>query len=142
MAQLEGREIGLRIRQARLESGMTQDQVAAVASFSKRSLQDYERGVTIPWAHMREIAAITAKQVEWLLHGQPSEQPAENENGERLTAIEQRLGLLEARVSSTPTSEELATGLQALQEAIQSLATRGREREGAPARSPGAGSGR
>jgi transcriptional regulator with XRE-family HTH domain len=69
VAQLEGKAIGARIAQARDEAGMTQEQVADVATFSRRSLQDYEAGVTIPYKHMREIAAILGKPVEWLLHG-------------------------------------------------------------------------
>jgi transcriptional regulator with XRE-family HTH domain len=73
MTQLEGRAIGARIAQARRESGMTQEQVAEVATFSKRSLQDYEAGITIPYRHMQEIAALLKKPVAWFLHGEPEE---------------------------------------------------------------------
>lgn len=63
VAQLEAEAIGMRIRQARDEAGMTQEELADVArGFSKRSLQDYEAGVTIPYKHMQEIASITGKR--------------------------------------------------------------------------------
>lgn len=69
MVQLEAEAIGERIAQARLEAGMTQEELAELATFSKRSLQDYETGVTIPYRHMREISALLGRPVEWFLHG-------------------------------------------------------------------------
>jgi len=69
VAQLEAEAIGARLAQARNEAGLTQEQVADLATFSKRSLQDYEYGVTIPYRHMREIAGILGRPVEWFLHG-------------------------------------------------------------------------
>ena len=74
MAQLEAEAIGRRIAQARKEmNGLTQERMAELASFSKRSLQDYEAGVTIPYKHLREIGAITQRPVEWFLHGDEPE---------------------------------------------------------------------
>lgn len=73
VSQLEGRAIGERIAQARREAGLTQEQMAELATFSKRSLQDYEAGVTIPYAHMHEISALLKKPVPWFLHGEPDE---------------------------------------------------------------------
>lgn len=95
MAQLEARAIGTRIKQARLEAGMTQEDVADVATFSRRSLQDYENGVTIPWKHLREISALLDRPVEWLLHGDPEATPG---SGESTATILGRLADLEARV--------------------------------------------
>lgn len=71
VSQLEAQEIGARITQARKELGMTQEEVAEVATFSKRSLQDYEAGVTIPYRHLREISGLLKRPVEWFLHGTP-----------------------------------------------------------------------
>jgi transcriptional regulator with XRE-family HTH domain len=73
VSQFEGQAIGARIALARREAGLTQEQVGDIATFSKRSLQDYEAGVTIPWPHMREISALLGKPVEWFLHGEPDE---------------------------------------------------------------------
>lgn len=120
VAQLEAEAIGLRIRQARDEAGMTQEELADVArGFSKRSLQDYEAGVTIPYKHMQEIAAITGKEVEWILHGDP-EQPRE---GEAVAAsVLDRLRLLEETVARI--DEQTAQGFRALEAAIGQLAER------------------
>jgi transcriptional regulator with XRE-family HTH domain len=105
VAQLEAKAIGLRIKRARDEAGLTQEQLADLAvGFSKRSLQDYEAGTTIPYKHMQEIAALTGKAPEWLIHGDP-EPTRESEDAldrvhDRLTAIEARVlelsGLLRA----------------------------------------------
>ena len=78
VSQFEAESIGARIAQARRESGLTQEQVSDVATFSKRSLQDYEAGVTIPWAHMREISALLGKPPEWFLHGDPEASPQQD----------------------------------------------------------------
>lgn len=69
MAQLEAKEIGQRIAQARLEAGLTQEQLAELAPFSTRSLQDYEQGVTIPYRQMRELSKLLDRPVEWFLRG-------------------------------------------------------------------------
>lgn len=76
VAQLEAKEIGKRIAQARLEAGLTQEQLAEMAPFSYRSLQDYEQGVTIPYRQLREIGKLLDRPVEWFLHGEDEEQPA------------------------------------------------------------------
>jgi transcriptional regulator with XRE-family HTH domain len=69
MQQFEAREIGARIRQARLERGLTQEELAALTSFSKRSLQDYESGETIPYRHIGELSRILGRPQEWFLYG-------------------------------------------------------------------------
>lgn len=75
VAQLEAEAIGKRISQARREAGMTQEELAEMSTFSKRSLQDYEAGVTIPYRHMREISGLLDRPVEWFLHGEKEEGP-------------------------------------------------------------------
>ena len=69
MSQFAAREIGARIQQARLEAGLTQEQLAEVSSFSKRSLQDYESGKTIPYKHLRELNRLLNRPTEWFLYG-------------------------------------------------------------------------
>lgn len=93
MAQLQAQEIGARIALARNEAGMTQEEVTELATFSKRSLQDYEAGVTIPWRHMQEISRLLDRPVEWFLHGERpvqdgSESPLEARLGELRDAVE------------------------------------------------------
>lgn len=69
MEQLAAREIGARIAQARRERGMTQDDFAEITTFSKRSLQDYEGGVTIPYKHLRELSRLLRRPEDWFLYG-------------------------------------------------------------------------
>lgn len=94
MAEIEAREIGERIAQARLEAGgMTQDDLAALATFSKRSLQDYEGGVTIPYKHLRELGRLLSRSPEWFLYGEESEEAGlhrlEAQLGEVLSVVQE-----------------------------------------------------
>lgn len=75
VSQFEAEEIGARIALARKERGMTQEELSSVASFSKRSLQDYEAGVTIPYRHLQEIGSLLDRPVPWFLYGAPKPQP-------------------------------------------------------------------
>lgn len=98
VSQFEAAAIGARLAQARREAGMTQEQVSDVASFSKRSLQDYEAGVTIPWPHFRELAAIYRKPVEWLIHGEDPEKEDLSTRVDQLQSqLDEVLGLLRER---------------------------------------------
>lgn len=115
VSQLEAKAIGARLQKARLESGMTQEQVADVATFSKRSLQDYEAGTTIPYKHMRELAGIYQCEVEWLLHGDPetttpATPPAVGASEERIARLESDVAeaLRILRRLEPPSEEEVA----------------------------------
>lgn len=94
MEQFAAREVGERIAQARIEAGMTQEDLAEVSPFSKRSLQDYEAGVTIPYKHMRHLAKVLRRPVDWFLHGNP--QP---EDEEQLARLEAEVAALRADVA-------------------------------------------
>ena len=93
MQQFEAQAIGARIRQARREAGMTQEDLAEVSSFSKRSLQDYEAGVTIPYRNLRELAAILRRSVAWFLHGAEADRLPEED-----AALADRMAALEAQL--------------------------------------------
>jgi transcriptional regulator with XRE-family HTH domain len=108
VSQLEAEAIGRRIAQARHESGLTQDDLAEMTSFSKRSLQDYEAGVTIPYRNFKEIAALLKRPVEWFLHGDREEN---------------RNGLLEEVAGSvTELTLSMAESLERLAETLERLA--------------------
>jgi transcriptional regulator with XRE-family HTH domain len=70
MQEAERKEVGERIKRARLEQGLTQDDLAAMASFSKRSLQDYEAGKTPPYRALPELTRLLNKRAEWILYGE------------------------------------------------------------------------
>lgn len=105
MAQFEAREIGARIAQARREAGLTQEQLAEIAPFSQRSLQDYERGLVIPYRQMRELAKLLGKPVEWFLHGEPEDEAT---IVERLDSIDERLELIEVSLRLLVPAEQAA----------------------------------
>lgn len=112
--QFQAKEIGQRIAEARTVAGLTQETLAEMASFSKRSLQDYETGVTIPYKHMREISQLLGREVEWFLHGEES-------------IPEDRLAALEEKVTST--LEGLTSAVEALTARVDQLS----EQEARPA---------
>ena len=70
MRQFAAREIGARIAQCRREAGgMTQEDLAEALNVSKRSVQDYEAGVTIPWKYFQRLEQIFGRPLDWFLHG-------------------------------------------------------------------------
>lgn len=73
MQQFAAQEIGERIRLARKERGLTQEELASMASFSTRSLQDYEKGVTTPYRHLRELSRLLGRKEAWFLYGEEDE---------------------------------------------------------------------
>jgi GH25 family lysozyme M1 (1,4-beta-N-acetylmuramidase) len=77
-----------------------------MASFSKRSLQDYEAGVTIPYKHMRELSRLLGREVEWFLRG---EDPVSDD----------RLAVLEAKM--TTALEELTAAVEDLSGRVEQL---------------------
>jgi transcriptional regulator with XRE-family HTH domain len=97
MAQFEAAEIGARIRQARKERGLSQQQLAEIGPFSKRSLQDYETGKTIPYSHLRDLARLLHKPEEWFLYGvEPISQ--DEELLAQLRVLPDRIAALEAEL--------------------------------------------
>lgn len=88
MQQFAANEIGARIEQARKEKGLTQEELADLAAgFSKRSLQDYEAGVTIPYKHLHELGRLLKKPEEWFLYGDDEQEDAGGPSDERLREI-------------------------------------------------------
>lgn len=101
MSQLEARAIGARIALARNEAGLTQEELSDLAhGFKKRSLQDYETGVTIPFKHLREISSLLDRPVEWFLHGDPDQPSAEDWRmvREEIAQLADVLGRIESRL--------------------------------------------
>lgn len=104
VSQFEAAEIGSRIRQARDEKGLTQDELAAMCSFSKRSLSDYENGVTIPYKHLQELGRVLGKEPSWFLHGDAKE--PEPGLREEVRALRQELERLLRRLDGPDTPPE------------------------------------
>lgn len=105
MREFAAREIGARIAQARLEAGhMTQEELAEALNVSKRSVQDYEAGVTIPWKHFQRLEQIFGRSLDWFLHGRAEATPAEPQasDEELLARVERVESLLEELLRRLP----------------------------------------
>jgi transcriptional regulator with XRE-family HTH domain len=66
----ERKRIGSRVRQARLETGLTQAELAEQLGITTRSVQNYESGAIVPWRHLSRIEVLTRKRSGWLLRGE------------------------------------------------------------------------
>lgn len=123
MAQFEAKSIGKRIQQARKEAGLTQDQLADLVDVSKRSIQDYESGVTIPYKHLHAIGLVVKRPTDWFLHGEPEAQAAASP--EELARIDARLETLEADLREM--REEQSANRSLLEELARRLRPPGAE---------------
>jgi transcriptional regulator with XRE-family HTH domain len=68
MSELERAAICARIRQARIEAGLTQEELADLLHVRQRTIHNYETD-RVPWRMIGKIAEITGRSSEWLLHG-------------------------------------------------------------------------
>jgi transcriptional regulator with XRE-family HTH domain len=93
MMQFDPLEIGSRIKRARLEAGLTQEEVAGMGTFSYRSLQGWETGERIPFKHMAELGQLLRKTSEWFLYGDEADQETES----RYEMLLKRLGDVESQ---------------------------------------------
>ena len=69
LSVFEPQDIGARLKHARLEAGLTQEELADLVGVSTRSWQGYEAGDVVPYRHMTRIAEVTRRPLAWLLHG-------------------------------------------------------------------------
>lgn len=106
VSQFEATEIGARIREARDEKGMTQEDLAAVMPFSKRSLQDYEAGVTIPYKHLAEIGRVLGHAPAWFLRGEETTTEADPGLAEEVRALREQVAMLIERLGPQETAQE------------------------------------
>lgn len=65
-------QICARIKQARVEAGFTQEDMAALLNVTTRAWQNYEH-IRVPFRRLAEIAKLSGVTQEWLLHGDAPE---------------------------------------------------------------------
>lgn len=75
--EVEKREIGVRLRQARDEAGLLQKDLAEKLGVSERSISAYEQGEVVPFRHMRDLEKILDRPVEWFLRGEIPAEPTQ-----------------------------------------------------------------
>jgi transcriptional regulator with XRE-family HTH domain len=112
MGRLDLAQVGTRIRQARRNAELTQEELADIVGVHKRTIENYERAQTKPFEHINEIAEATGSSVQELLHGEPAPTPQEiqelvarvdglTEQFESLMAAAQRIeALLQSQANS------------------------------------------
>ena len=69
VAQLDPGAIQARIRQARTEAGLTQQELADLIERHKRTVENYENVRVPDFAELNKIARVLNRRVEWFLHG-------------------------------------------------------------------------
>ena len=67
---LNAREVGERVKQARLEAdGMTQRELADFIGVTERTIAAVERGEWIPYRHMSKLERVFERPSAWFLYG-------------------------------------------------------------------------
>lgn len=68
MSELERLAICARIKQARQQAGLTQEELADLLHVRQRTIHNYETD-RVPWRLVSQIAEATGVTSQWLLHG-------------------------------------------------------------------------
>lgn len=97
--------LGERIKQARQEAGLTQDQLADLVGVGMRQIQYYESGESDPYRKLRQIAEATGKPIDWLLRGDEDDATPQGELEERLDRLEGMLSEVLRRLDSAEGSQ-------------------------------------
>lgn len=114
MRQFEQREIGARIARARKMAGdMTQDELADLLNVSKRSVQDYEAGITVPWKHFQLLEDAFKKPLTWFLHGEEPEPQLPEGLAQQLVDATAGLEVVVARFEAIAARLEQLQGVKA-----------------------------
>jgi transcriptional regulator with XRE-family HTH domain len=112
MAELDRASIAARVKQAREEAGLTQPELgdAMTPSVHWRTIQTWEsvKQARVPWDRLDEIARLTGRSKEWLVHGEDVTPP---------TSFTEVAARLEAAVSTlAAVTSELADVVRDLAE--------------------------
>lgn len=75
MAELQELEIVKRIEQARIETGISQDDMADLLQVASRTYWNYEN-TRVPYKLMGRISEVTGRSLQWLLHGEDDVEPS------------------------------------------------------------------
>lgn len=109
MGELDRAAIGLRLRQAREEAGLSRPEMAELLTVHWRTIQNYEspKEHVVPFDRLDEWARITGRPKEWLLHGDDPVVLGDDRLGaieHELAEINTRLDRLEKLLQARPAS--------------------------------------
>ena len=92
-------EIGLRLKQARKDKGLTQEKISELLSISQKHYSEVERGITgLSVKHYIQLSDILAISLDYLLKGRTPEAPS--------TAIKTNLQINELFYSSSEHTQQ------------------------------------
>jgi transcriptional regulator with XRE-family HTH domain len=74
VSQIDPAAIQARIKQARREKGLTQQELAELIERHKRTVENYENVRVPDWPELTKIARVLDKPIEWFLHGDREEE--------------------------------------------------------------------
>jgi transcriptional regulator with XRE-family HTH domain len=116
--EVDAREVGRRIAQARYEAGwMTQKTLAELLCVCRRSVQAYEGGKTIPYRHLSRLGEIFERPSSWFLYGDQATEassPGGDGDDEILKRLEAQTRVLKA----------LAVQVRDFRSALETLSSR------------------
>lgn len=97
MDELTKKRITARVKQAREEAGISQEEMASLLGLTHRAYQWYEsqKDPRPPLRRLREIAEVTGRSQEWLLRGDP--EPATDPSAQ-IRELSDRVESLEALI--------------------------------------------
>jgi len=119
VAQLDPRAIQGRIRQAREEAGLTQQELADLVDRHKRTIENYENVRVPPWPELTKVARVLDRPIEWFLHG-------ETESTDRIEAMDVKLDEVLDEIRTLRELVEALGGRQGISSAGE-LAARARQ---------------
>lgn len=94
--------VGNRIRQARLEAGLTQDEFARLVNVTLRTVQHWEAGDSVPYRTMDAIGKALNREVTWFLHGDEDDRDIASELRGMFSDLSERLDAIESVLREPP----------------------------------------
>ena len=123
MEASDRQRIGSRIRQARQEAGLTQQELAGLLGITTRSIQNYESGAIVPYRHLGHIELIASKRAGWLLREDGNGDGQERTLSDLIDAMERHQTLFGAHL------QLLLQNTERLREQREALGRRRRQRK-------------
>jgi transcriptional regulator with XRE-family HTH domain len=120
---IDGRDVGRRIAQARYEAGwMTQKTLAELLCVCKRSVQAYEAGRTIPYRHLHRLGEIFERPTSWFLYG---DQPADDHS----SAVDRDDEIAKRLDAQTSVLKALTVQMREVRKTLDTLSSRFAEQD-------------
>lgn len=116
MTELERAKISERIKEARVQAGMTQEELADLLHVRARTIANYEAG-RVPWRLLGQIGELTGVSQQWLIHGVSSLEASGDGSDLLLRQVVDRLEALETTVDQA--TQQVAEALARMASAIE-----------------------